>query len=313
MPHVTPPPVPPSSSNHPEPPPTPVVVPEVIIGYRRPGGYQPAVDPNAPVPAWKKYLGPVGVFIALLVNFGGKLKFIIAPALKFLPAILKTGGTMIITIGVYTSMWGWKYAVGFVVLIFIHEMGHVFAARKHGVAASAPMFIPFMGAFIALKEAPKNAVVEAEIGIAGPVWGTMGAVICNAIGVYFDIPLFIALAWTGYWLNLFNLIPVGQLDGGHVVQAISPWLWLPGFGIALWLALTNGHFIIWLIVILAIPRVISLFRPRTDEVQSFYSVPVPQRWRFAIEYFGLIAFLVYAMDLADQSLMHLHEVGPVIQ
>jgi len=287
--------------------PTPVVGPELSNRYAE-------FDPSAaPVSAWKKYLGPVGVVLAVLVNFGSKLKFIIAPALKFLPAILKTGGTMIITIGVYTSMWGWKYAVGFVVLIFIHEMGHVFAARRHGVAATAPMFIPFMGAFIALKDAPKNAVVEAEIGIAGPVWGTVGAVFCHIIGAYFDVPLFIALAWTGYWLNLFNLIPVGQLDGGHVVQAISPWLWLPGFGIALWLALTNGHFIIWLIVILAIPRVISLFRPRTDEVQSFYSVPVAQRWRFALEYFGLIALLVYAIDYADLSLMHLQEEGGGIE
>lgn len=253
---------------------------------------------------WKKYFGPLIFIGVLLLKFGSKIKFLIAPALKFIPAVLKTGSTMLITIGVYATMWGWKYAVGFVLLILVHEMGHVIAARKFGVAASAPMFIPFMGAFIALKEAPKNAVVEAEIGIAGPEWGTFGAIVCHAMGIYFDMPLLVAIAWSGYWLNLFNLIPVGQLDGGHVAQAISPWLWVPGFGIALWLALTKGSFILWLIILLGIPRIISLFRPKTEEHQAFHDVPVSKRWLMTARYFGLIAFLALAMDVSDRALHH---------
>ena len=259
----------------------------------------------SPPPWWKRLFGPLAVAGLLVLKLGAKLKFVIAPVLKFLPAILKTGSTMIITIGIYASMWGWKYAVGFVLLILVHELGHVIAAKKHNIPVSAPMFIPFMGAFIAMQEAPKNAVVEAEIGIAGPEWGTFGAIVCHAIGIYWNLPLFVALAWTAYYLNLFNLIPIGQLDGGHVVQAISPWLWLPGFVIALYFGITRPHFLIWLIILAGIPRVLSLFRPKTDEHKAFHDIPALQRVRFAVEYFGLMAVLLYFMEAAHQALEHL--------
>src|SRR5881296_2951294 len=105
----------------------------------------------------KKALGPVGVALVVILKFFAKLKFIILPALKFLPLLLKSGGTMLLMIWVYTMMWGWKFAVGFVVLLLIHECGHLIVAKKFGLKVGAPVFIPFMGAFIALKEAPRNA------------------------------------------------------------------------------------------------------------------------------------------------------------
>ncbi len=110
----------------------------------------------------KRYILPA---LGLIVLLFGKLKFIVFPVLKFFPMILKTGGTMILSIGAYAMMWGWQFAVGFVLLIFIHECGHLVAARRIGLKVGAPVFIPFMGAIIALKEAPRNAWIEAQVGI----------------------------------------------------------------------------------------------------------------------------------------------------
>jgi len=270
---------------------------------------QPAplrVPPPKREGAWKKALGPLVVIGVLLLKFGAKLKFLILPVMKFLPVIAKTGGTMLLSIGAYAMLWGWKFALGFVLLIFVHEMGHVVAARKFGVPASAPMFIPFMGAFIALKGRMKNAYEEAEIGIGGPLYGSAGAAICHAVGMAMDTPLLVALAWSGYWLNLFNLTPVGQLDGGHVAQALSPWMWLVGFAIMLWFAVTRPSIIIWLLLVMSVPRLLSLFRKRTAEEVDFYTITPAQRVKMALMYFGLIAALAYEMHAAHEYLAPVH-------
>ena len=270
---------------------------------------QPAplrVPPPKREGAWKKALGPLVVIGVLLLKFGAKLKFLILPVMKFLPVIAKTGGTMLLSIGAYAMLWGWKFALGFVLLIFVHEMGHVVAARKFGVPASAPMFIPFMGAFIALKGRMKNAYEEAEIGIGGPLYGSAGAAICHAVGMAMDTPLLVALAWSGYWLNLFNLTPVGQLDGGHVAQALSPWMWLVGFAIMLWFAVTRPSIIIWLLLVMSVPRLLSLFRKRTAEEEDFYTITPAQRVKMALMYFGLIAALAYEMHAAHEYLAPVH-------
>src|SRR5437870_6278244 len=150
----------------------------------------------------KKALGPVAVVGVVIAKFFAKLKFFILPALKFLPILLKSGGTMLLMIWVYTMMWGWKFAVGFVVLLLIHECGHLIVAKKFGLKVGAPVFIPFMGAFIALKEAPRNAWKEACVGIGGPMLGSLGALVCNSIGEFSDLPIFFALAWFGYFFVL---------------------------------------------------------------------------------------------------------------
>jgi len=159
-----------------------------------------------------------------------------------------------------------------------------------------------MGAFIALKEAPRNAWVEACVGIGGPMLGTLGALACNSLGEIFDAPVFIALAWFGYFLNLFNLTPVGMLDGGRIVTALSRWLWLPGFALLLWFGWKFPNFIVWLIVLLSLPRVYSLFRKRTEEERRYYEVTPTQRWTMSILYFGLIIALISAMHLAQNDL-----------
>ena len=264
------------------------------------------VPPPPRESAWKKTLGPLAVIGALLLKFAAKVKFLLLPVLKFLPVILKTGGTMILSIGAYAMLWGWKYAVGFVLLIFVHEMGHVVAARKFGVPASAPMFIPFMGAFIALKGRIKNAYEEAEIGIAGPLYGSAGAAICHAAGMAMDMPLLVALAWSGYFLNLFNLTPVGQLDGGHVAQALWPGMWIIGYAILIWMAVMRPNFIIWMLLVMSLPRLLSLFRRRTAEEVEFYTITPAQRWKMALMYFGLIGALAFQMHSADAFLHQYH-------
>ncbi len=148
----------------------------------------PAASQEAPrpptlgtVPWWKKVFGPALLVLALVAKFFSQIKFFILPALKYLPVLAKTGGSMIVAIWVYAMFWGWKFALGFVILIFIHEMGHVLAARWMKLPVSAPFFIPFIGAHILMKQMPPNAKVEAIVGIGGPILGTVGALGCHVI------------------------------------------------------------------------------------------------------------------------------------
>jgi len=238
----------------------------------------------------KKLLAPIGVGIAVFFKYLVKLKFLLP--------VLKTGGTMLLSIGAYAIAWGWQFAVGFVLLIFIHECGHLIAAKRLGLKVGAPMFIPFMGAIIALKEAPRNALIEAEVGIGGPLFGAFGAAVCEMIYLGTGNQLFQALAYSGFFLNLFNLAPIGFLDGGRIVTALSPWLWVVGFIIMVALTIFQFNFIVLLILILSLPRMFFLFRAKTDEEKRYFEVTPAQRWTMAITYFGLIAFLVFGMKLS---------------
>lgn len=247
---------------------------------------------------FKKFLAPLGVAVVLLLKFGAKLKFLILPALKFFPMILKTGGTMLLSIWVYALYWGAWFAVGFVLLIFVHECGHLLVAKKCGLKVSAPMFIPFIGAIILLKEATPNAWVEAQVGIGGPLLGTLGAGLCELLYLATGNQLFRALAYVGFLLNLFNLAPVGFLDGGRIVTALSPWLWLVGFAIMIGLTIMHPNFILVLILIFSAPRLFFLFRRKSDEEKRYFEVTPAQRWTMAAMYFGLIALLVIGMQLS---------------
>src|SRR5213592_3828472 len=150
----------------------------------------PVVTPNPPHAdsgqKLKKAFVPLGVLGVLLLKF----KALLIPVLKFFPLLLKTGGTMFLTIWLYAQAWGWWFALGFVLLIFVHECGHLVAARMLGLRVGAPVFIPFMGAFIALKEAPKNAWIEALVGIGGPLLGAAGAAACYGIFLATGQPIF---------------------------------------------------------------------------------------------------------------------------
>src|SRR2546427_2838481 len=252
----------------------------------------PVVTPNPPHSGsgqkLKKAFVPLGVVGVLLLKF----KALLIPVLKFFPVLLKTGGTMFLTIWLYAQAWGWWYALGFVLLIFVHECGHLIAARRIGLKVGAPVFIPFMGAFIALKEAPRNAWIEAQVGIGGPLLGTAGAAVCDGLYLVSGNALFRALAYTGFFLNLFNLAPVGFLDGGRIVTALSPWLWLVGFVILLVMTINHPNFLLLLILIFSAPRIFFLFRPKSDQERRYFEVTPVQRWTMAAMYFGLVALLV---------------------
>jgi Zn-dependent protease len=135
----------------------------------------------------------------------------------------------------------------------------------------------------------------------------------------FDAPVLIALASFGYLLNLFNLTPVGMLDGGRIVTAMSRWLWLPGFAVLLWFGWKYPNFVVWLMIFLSLPRIISLFRKRSEEERRYYEVTAAQRWTMSIVYFGLIVTLILGMGLAERDLhqqgvpTHSHERNTVIQ
>jgi len=251
--------------------------------------------------AWqklKKALAPLGVVLVLCAKFLAKLKLLVLPILKFLPVLLKTGGTMLLSIWAYAMIWGVWFAVGFVLLIFVHECGHLLAARRLGLKVGAPVFIPFMGAIIALKEAPRNAWIEAQVGIGGPMLGTLGAGACELLFLATGNPMFRGLAYTGFFLNLFNLAPVGFLDGGRIVTALSPWLWLVGFMIILGMTIAHPNFLLALILIFSIPRLFSLFRRKSEAERRYFEVEPAQRWLMAAMYFGLIALLVLGMQMS---------------
>ena len=277
-----------NGTGHESPPPPPAWEPH----YSEPPGTEPSLGQRL-----KKLFAPIGVALLVIFKFAAKLKFLVIPLVKFFPILLKTGGTMLLSIGAYALAWGWMFALGFVLLLFVHECGHLLIARFFGLKVGAPMFIPFMGALIALKDAPKDAWMEAWVGIGGPLLGSAGAVACEGLYAITDNPLFRALAFTGFFLNLFNLVPIGFLDGGRIVTALSPWLWLLGAVVMAVLLALHPNFLIGLILLLSLPRLWFLFRKKSDEERRYFEVTAGRRLVMAGMYFGLIAFLLLGMAL----------------
>jgi Zn-dependent protease len=244
----------------------------------------------------KKFFAPLAVVGVLLAKF----KAVLIPFLKFFPLLLKTGGSMLLMIWVYAMGEGWPFAIGFVLLIFVHECGHLLVARHLGLKVGAPVFIPFMGALIALKEAPRNAWIEAQVGIGGPILGSVGAALCMPLSEMTGNLLYMKLAHVGFLINLFNLIPIGFLDGGRIATALSPKLWLLGLALLLGLVVMeypHVSFLLVLILILSLPRVFSLFKKKTAEEQRYFEVTPKQRWSMGALYFGLAAALAFGMQL----------------
>jgi Zn-dependent protease len=264
-----------------------------------PGGWLPPVADErsfgAPRRPWWRRAGS-GLLAALLV-VGAKLKtiLILLPKLK----VLTTSGSMLVSVAAYSLIWGWRFAIGFVVLLFVHEMGHVIALRREGVQASAPVFIPFLGAAVWAKSLGGNAVAEARVGLAGPVLGTIGAAACLPIAAATGSDLWTALAFTGFFLNLFNLLPVVPLDGGRAMAAMAPWMWFVGLGAVVALAIAFPNPIIVLIAVVGAFDVYGRWtrRRRGDtQARSYYRVSPRDRALVAAVYVGLIALLVLGMD-----------------
>ncbi|WP_273455148.1 site-2 protease family protein [Nevskia ramosa] len=205
---------------------------------------------------------------------------------------LVTGGTMLVSVFAYALLFGWPYAAGFVGLIFVHEMGHFIAARSRGLDVGAPTFIPFVGAWIQLKDQPRDAETEAYIGMAGPLVGSFGALACYWMARETGSSLLLALAYSGFFLNLFNLIPVSPFDGGRITAVISPRLWLIGAPLLVALFFWRPSPLLILMAVLAWPRLVEAWRGiRTPEAAQYYEVDIETRTSYGLLYLGLAAFL----------------------
>jgi Zn-dependent protease len=202
--------------------------------------------------------------------------------------LLLTGGTMLVSIAVYAQAFGWPYAAGFVLLILVHELGHFAAARQHGLAVGAPVFIPFVGAWIALKETDLRPATEAHVALAGPMLGSIAAFGCYLMGVSGHGLLWMALAQAGFMLNLFNLIPIRPLDGGRIAGVISPASWLVGAPILAALFFWRPSPLLVLLAVAAVPQVFAAFKGAPNEARRLSG---RDRVSFGLQYLVLAAAL----------------------
>jgi Zn-dependent protease len=205
--------------------------------------------------------------------------------------VLTSGGTMLLSVFAYAFVFGWWYAVGFVVLLFIHEMGHFLAAKKRGLNVGLPTFIPFVGAWIQLKEQPMDAETEAFVGIAGPMLGSAAAFLCYMLARETGSALLMALAYAGFFLNLFNLIPLSPLDGGRIVSVISPKIWFLGVPILVGLFFWIPSPLLVLIAILALPQIWTVLTNRQALDSRYYQTTRAVRVEYAVQYLALAGFL----------------------
>lgn len=240
--------------------------------------------------AIRRLVAPLAAIGVLLAKFKGLA--LLALKAKFLGTAL----TMVLSAGAYALLFPVWFAVGFVVLIWVHEMGHVLQLRREGIPASAPMFIPFLGAFVAMKQMPKNAIAEARVGLAGPVLGSLGALGAWGIFELTQEPFFLGLAYVGFFLNLFNLLPMLPLDGGRAVGALSPAFWLVGIAALVALVIVSPNPILILIALLGGLELWRRWRARnTLEGQKYYEVSTRDRLLIGLVYFGLISVLAAGM------------------
>jgi Zn-dependent protease len=204
----------------------------------------------------------------------------------------------------YALFWGWKFALIFVVLILVHELGHAAVARFSGISASLPYFIPGLGAFTKIAAHPVSPVADASIALAGPLVGTLGALVCYAIGETTGAQIWTAAAYTGFFLNLFNLAPLGPLDGARVAAAVSPRLWVFGL-VALIVAAIAFHFfspLMLILIVFSIPQAVAAWQGRHDA--NFDALNDSQRVTIALAYFGLAGFLFAAMLATRVTVPH---------
>jgi len=202
--------------------------------------------------------------------------------------------SLLVSFGGYAIFYGPWFAVALVTMILVHEMGHVIEIRRQGMQATAPIFIPFLGAAIFQRSHPTDALKQAQIGIAGPIAGTIGATAAFALYGSTHIEVFLLAAWLGFFLNLFNLIPVWQLDGAWIVAPVSKWVQAAGYAVVAALALL--HFVsIFLIVIalLGIPTLIQRFRNADDPY--YKTVPTQARWALGGAWLALVLYLGFAL------------------
>jgi Zn-dependent protease len=242
------------------------------------------------------------LFVPVLFLFG-KIKWLLA-LLKLTK--LSTLLTMLLSVWAYGQIWGMRYALGFVLLIFIHEMGHMAVMKFLGIKTGAPVFIPFVGAVISMKELPKNAWVESLVGIGGPLLGTAGAAACLIVAVTTGSELWYALASTGFMINLFNMLPISPLDGGRITGVISRWFWLPGFALGFLIFIKTQSPILFLVLLFGF---FSLMSSMKKQPPGYYDIAAGKRLTMGAAYFGLLFVMTLGMWFAEQPIKDLASHG----
>jgi Zn-dependent protease len=283
------------------PPSTPQGAPPSSPYSAPPGPSSPYSAPPSPTygPPQQRRRGVIGWLTALgLFIFGyAKYAFLL---IKGVPALL-TVSTLFISFGVYALYAGPAFAAALVGMILVHEMGHVVEIRRQGLKATAPVFIPFLGAAIFQRSHPQDALRQAQIGIAGPIAGTIGATICYVLFGYTGWSVFALAATLGFFINLFNLIPVGMLDGGWILAPVSKWFQVVGLVLMVGMVLVFGLSpILFIIVLFSLPTIFARFR--MADSSYFTSVPPLGRWAMGAAWLLLVLYLGFALVASQEQL-----------
>ena len=249
-------------------------------------GYRP-IEPRGGWD-WRATLRKIGAPLAAVGAFLAKFGVVLFK-FKFL-------FSMFVSAAFYVWLGGWWFGIGLVVLLFVHEMGHVLEAKRQGLPVSVPVFIPFMGALITMKQMPHNAWHEARLAIAGPLLGSAGALLLYILGLVYDSQQLTALAFLGFLINLFNLLPVVPLDGGRITAALHPALWFAGFLALLALVIYRPNPLLIVIVLFAGSELWRRWQTRrVPQMREYYRVRPHQRLFIGLLYFGLAAALAVGM------------------
>jgi Zn-dependent protease len=267
-----------------------------------PAPVAPAPEPATPPPYQEqrkplrqRILGPLVVAGALLFKFG-KVALLLLTKAKF----LTTSASMLVSVAAYALIWGWKFAAGFVALLFVHEMGHYIQLRREGVKPSGMLFIPFLGAAVGARSLGGSALAEARVGLAGPILGSLACLVPAGLWAATGDEFWQALAFTGFFLNLFNLIPVVPFDGGRAMAAMAPWMWFVGLFAMVVLLFIAPNPIVILFVLLGAFTTYQRWKGRKSGEEgnaAYYKVKPAHRLVVGAVYVGLLVLLGVGMDL----------------
>ena len=218
------------------------------------------------------------------------------------------GGSMLLTIVAYAAKYPNRLGlvIGFVVITLIHEVGHAIVMRIKGLRAGFLVFIPFIGGAVTLKDQPRSVYDDAQIGLAGPIAGTIASLVSLQIYKWTDDPLYLWIASVGFVLNLINLIPIGMLDGGRISAAVTKWMWVFGVAGVVYKTVRQPNVLMIVILLLAIFQIYAAMI-REKENDGFYDITPPQRVAVAIAYFSLVIFLGHQTYMALGRLARLAE------